>query len=54
MEIMFACYSLPNIKVIWVFYLVLINYHKFMSGSLYFPNNLKNTKDHIKAHDKLQ
>ena len=28
----------------------LINPHKFMSGYLYFPNNLKDLKDHIKAN----
>ena len=30
-----------------MYYLVLINPFKFMSGYLYFPNNLKDMKDHI-------
>ena len=32
---------------IWVYYLVLINPHKFMSGYLYFPNNVKDIKDQM-------
>ena len=32
-----SCYSLLNMKVIWLYYLVLINPYKFMSGYLYFP-----------------
>ena len=34
-------------KAILVYYFVLINPHKFMSGYLYFPNNLKEVKDNI-------
>ena len=34
-------------KLIWVCYLVLINPDKFMSDCLYFPNNLKDMKDHM-------
>ena len=30
-----------------MYFLVLINPFKFMSGYLYFPNNLKDMKDHI-------
>ena len=44
---MFPCYSLLSIKVIWFYYLVLINPFKFMSVYLYFPNNLKDEKDDI-------
>ena len=47
MDSMFPCYFLLTIKVIWLYYLVLINRHKFMSGYLYFVNNLKDIKDHI-------
>ena len=43
---MFSCYSLLNTKVIWVHYLVLINFYKFVSGYLYFLNNLKDLKEH--------
>ena len=46
MDSMFPCYSLLNMKVIWLYYLVLINPFKFMSGYLNFPNNLKDIKDH--------
>ena len=45
---MFPCYSLLSIKVIWLYYLVLINPYQFMSEYLYFPNNLKDIKDHKK------
>ena len=38
---------LTNMKVIWIYYLLLINAYKFMSGYLYSPNNLKDIKDHI-------
>ena len=37
-------------KVIWLYYLVLINPFKFMSGYLYFPNNLKDIKDYVSAY----
>ena len=47
MDSMFPCYSLLNMKVIWLYYLVLINRYKFMSGYLYFPNNLKDIEDRI-------
>ena len=47
MDSMFPCYSLLNMKVIWLYYLVLINRYKFMSGYLYFPNNLKDIEEHI-------
>ena len=30
-----------------MYYLVLINPFKFMSGYLYYSNNLKDMKDHI-------
>ena len=36
--------SLPDIKVIWNSYLLII---KFMSGCLYFLNYLEDIKDHI-------
>ena len=45
MDSMFPCHSLLNMKVILLYYLVLINPYKFMSGYLYFPNNLKDIKD---------
>ena len=48
MDSMFPCYSLLSIKVIWLYYLVLINPYQFMSEYLYFPNNLKDIKDHKK------
>ena len=55
MDRMFPCYSLLNIKVIWLYYLVLINRYKFVSGYLYFPNNLKDIRDHMWAlYDNLQ
>ena len=41
MDTMFSCDLLLNMKVIWLYYLVLTNSYKFMSGYLYFPNNLK-------------
>ena len=47
MDSMFQCYSLLNMKVIWLYYLVLINPYKFMSGYLYFPSDLKYKKDHM-------
>ena len=34
-------------KVVWLYYLVLINSYKFMNGYLHFPNNLKDIKYHI-------
>ena len=40
-ENLFPLYSLPTMKVILVYYLVLINPQKFMSSYLYFLNNLK-------------
>ena len=40
------CDSLLNMKVIWICYF-LFNLHKFMSGYLYFPNILKDRKDHV-------
>ena len=30
---MFSCYSLPNMKMICVYYLLLINPYKFLSGA---------------------
>ena len=47
MDSMFPCYSLLNMKVIWLYYFVLINPYEFVSGYLYFLNNLKNIKDDI-------
>ena len=47
MDSVFPCYSLLNTKVIWLYYLVLINRYEFMGGSLYFPNNSQDIKDHI-------
>ena len=44
MDSMLPRYSLLNMKVIWLYYLVLINPDKFMSGYLYFPSNLKDHK----------
>ena len=35
---MFLCYSLLNMKVIWLYYLFSIDPYKFISGYLYFPN----------------
>ena len=53
---MFPCYSLLNIEVIWLYDLVLIKPYKFMSGYVYFPNNLKDIKDHnyMGLYDDLQ
>ena len=45
MNSMFLSYSLLNMKLIWLYYLVLINLYNFMSGYLYFPNNLQDIKD---------
>ena len=42
---MFQFYSLFNMKVIWVYYLLLINPYKFIGDCLYF---LKNT-EHLKT-----
>ena len=47
MNSMFLSYSLLNMKLIWLYYLVLINLYNFMSGYLYFPNNLQDIKDLI-------
>ena len=44
MNSMFLSYSLLNMKLIWLYCLVLINLYKFMSGYLYFPNNLQDIK----------
>ena len=41
MENLFPLYSLLNMNVILVDYLVLIHTHEFMSDYLYFPSNLK-------------
>ena len=46
-ESMFPCYSFPGLKIIWIYYLLLINSYKIMCGYLYFPNNYKDTKDHL-------
>ena len=51
MDSMFSCYCLLSIKVIWLYYLVFVNPYKVMSGYLYFPNNVKDIKDH---NDNLQ
>ena len=32
----------------------LVNHHKFMSGCLYYYNDLKDKRPHIGFHDKLQ
>ena len=47
MDNMFPCYSLLNMKLTWLYYLVLVNTYKFMSVYLHFPNNLKYVKDHM-------
>ena len=47
MDSMFLSYSLLNMKLIWLYYLVLINLYNFMSGYLYFRNNLQDIKDLI-------
>ena len=47
MNSMFLSYSLLNMKLIWLYYLVLINLYNFMSGYLYFRNNLQDIKDLI-------
>ena len=47
MDGMFPCYSLLNMIAIWLYYLVFINPYKFISGYLYFPNNIKDIEDHI-------
>ena len=44
MESEFSCYSLLNMKVIWAYSYLLTYHYKFMSGYLYFPNNLKDQK----------
>ena len=44
MESMLPCYSLLDMKVVWVKYLLLINPYKFVSGYLFF--NLEEIKDH--------
>ena len=50
---MFPCYSLPNIKVIWIYYL-LINSYELIIGYLYFSNNLKRHKrPRIGLYNKL-
>ena len=54
MDSMFPCYSLLSIKVIWLYYLVLINPYKFMSGYLYFHNNLRHKGPYIGLYDNLQ
>ena len=41
-------------KVIWLYYLLLINLYKLLSGYLYFANNLKDVKSHIGLHANLQ
>ena len=41
-------------KVIWLYYFVLINPHKFMSGYLYFPNNNRHKRQYIAFHYNLQ
>ena len=40
--------GLDNPLETMLYYLTLINPYKFMTGYLYFPNNLKDIKDHIK------
>ena len=47
MESMFPCYSLLNMKAIWVYYLLIINPYSSVSGCLHFPNNLENLKDQL-------
>ena len=41
---MFPCYSLLGMKVIWVYYLLLIDPCTFTSGFLNFPINLQDIK----------
>ena len=44
-ESVFPCYFLLNMKVIRIYYLLLINPCKFFSGCLYVPYNLEELKD---------
>ena len=38
---------LPDMTMVWIFYLLLFNHYKFMSDYLYFPNNLEVIKNQI-------
>ena len=46
-ESSFCVNSSPDMKMIWNYDLLLFSFHKFMSGYLYFSNNLKDIKDQI-------
>ena len=50
LESMFLRYSLLNMKVIWVYYLLLINPYRFMSGCLRFPKNIEDMKDRLRVY----
>ena len=39
-ESVFPCYSLPDMKKIWIDYALLVNAYKFMSVCLYLPNRI--------------
>ena len=45
-ESSFRVISLPDMKVGWIYFL-LFNHYRLMIDYLYFPNNLKDIKDHI-------
>ena len=49
MESMFPCYSLPDMKVIAVYHLLSINPWKFMSGYLFFPNNVPSRQLYVQS-----
>ena len=49
-ENMLKCYSLLDMKVFWVFCLLLLNLYKFSISYLYFLNNLKDIKYHVQVH----
>ena len=51
-ESVFPCYFSLNMKVIRIYYLLLINPCKFSSGYLYFPQNLEDIKDPIFFKEK--
>ena len=41
------CYSLVKMKVIRVYYFLLINPYKFMTVYSLFPSSLEDIKDHV-------
>ena len=54
MDRMFPCYSLLNMTLIWLYYIVLINPYNFISGYLYFSNNLRHKRPYIGLYDNLK